>query len=117
MLPRVNRLPSSKISHLKSHGNLLQSPFFGLLVCRTPRSFSGVGPRFGFIVSLKVSSKATQRNRLRRLLSEAVYQILPRVLPDHDFLFLAKHPMLNAHLRKITQTLTSLLQNNLLLTK
>ena len=119
MLPRLYRLPSSQFSTVKSRGQLLQSPLFGLLVFRTPRSPSGlslrvddlgeVGPRFGFIVSTKISLKAVVRNRIRRLLSEALLPLLPRLQPNHDFIVLATTRLIDQPLAVISQAFHEIL--------
>ena len=36
-------------------------------------------PRFAFIVSVSIDKRATQRNRMRRLLSESVRHLRPRI--------------------------------------
>jgi ribonuclease P protein component len=107
MLPRAYRLPASQFAAVKSRGQLFQSPLFGILVSFTP---SGVeGPRFGFIVSTKISSQAVVRNRLRRLLREGLRPLLPSISPGHDFIILAKHQALIAHLNQISHTFHEIL--------
>lgn len=114
MLPKKYRLPSFQFASVKSHGQLLQSPLFGVLVSLSPREASGeVGPsRFGFIVSTKISNKATVRNRLRRLLSEALLPLLPHLPPGHDYLVLAKTKLINQPLDHIRQTFHAILTSS-----
>ena len=47
-------------------------------------------PRFGFIVSTKVSKNASLRNRAKRSLSEGVRRAVFSLKPGYDFVFLAK---------------------------
>jgi len=113
MLPKKYRLPSFQFASVKSHGQLLQSPLFGVLVSPSPREASGeVGPRFGFIVSTKISSKATVRNRLRRLLSAALLPLLPYLQPGHDYLVLAKTKLINQPLSVISQAFHEILTSS-----
>ena len=105
MLPKAYRLPASQFALVKSKGKLIQTPLFGLLI-----SVSGQSkPRFGFIVSTKISSQAVVRNRLRRLLREAIRPLLPSISPGHDFIILAKHQALTAHLNQISHTFHEIL--------
>jgi len=105
MLPRAYRLPASRFASVKSQGQLIQTSLFGCLILASHEPNS----RLGFIVSTKLSSKATVRNHIRRLLREAVRALLPRLSPGHDFLILAKHPLLNANLKVITQAFHEIL--------
>ena len=47
-------------------------------------------PRFGFIVSTKVSKEAVQRNRIKRAMGEAVRFELMHIKKGFDVIFLAK---------------------------
>ena len=105
MLPKAYRLPASQFALVKSKGKLIQTPLFGLLIL----SSSQPKTRFGFIVSTKLSSKAVVRNRLRRLLREAIRPLLPSISPGHDFIILAKHSLLTAHLNQISHTFHEIL--------
>lgn len=106
MLPRANRLPAAAFSRVKSTGQFLQTPLFGCLVLP---SSPNLPIRFGFIVSTKLSSKATIRNHTRRLLREAVRSLLPRLSRGYDFLILAKHPLTTARLDQISHTFHEIL--------
>ena len=46
--------------------------------------------KYGFVISKKVSNLATQRNRIRRAMSEAARQNIAFVKPGYDIVFLAK---------------------------
>ena len=109
MLPKKYRLPSFQFASVKSHGQLFQTPLFGLLVLKGSTSLS---PRFGFIVSTKISSKATVRNRLRRLLSAALLPLLPYLPLGHDYLVLAKTKLINQSLDHIRQTFHEILTSS-----
>jgi len=46
--------------------------------------------RFGFIISLGVSKKATVRNKIRRRLMEAVKLFTPPIKKGYDIIFIVK---------------------------
>lgn len=53
-------------------------------------------PRFGFIVSKKVSGKAIKRNRIKRQVRSVIEQLLPRISPGYDILFIVHKTSLEA---------------------
>lgn len=46
--------------------------------------------RFGFVLSLKVSKKAVERNRIRRLLAEAARNNLKQIKGNYDIITVVK---------------------------
>ena len=72
---------------VEREGTLFQSDSFGVAVLDRGDTES---PRFGFIVSGKVSKEAVQRNRIKRALSESVRYELTTIKPGVDVVFLAK---------------------------
>lgn len=92
MLPHQNRLLNKKdFEQLRFKGKRAQSDCFGLLFLPNQLSVS----RFGFVVSTKLSKKATRRNRVKRLLREAVRSCLPDVAPGVDVVFLGKKGLMD----------------------
>lgn len=83
---------------IKKRGRLIDGPLFSLLVFRSREK---EGPKFGFIVSKRIDKRAVVRNRLRRVLAEAVRQILPEVGPDLRGIFLAKSALKKAELNQV----------------
>lgn len=81
------RLKSKDFDKVKEKGRLCQSDDFG--VCVYNRG-DDKEPRFGFIVSSKISKLAVHRNRINRALSEAVRQNLDVVPAGFDMVFLVK---------------------------
>jgi ribonuclease P protein component len=93
MLPKKNRLPlRSKIKYLRQNGRLVQGPFFGLLYLLDSQQHS---PMFAFIVSNKIDSRASGRNKIRRLLSEAIYSNIESVNPHLQAVFLTKKALVS----------------------
>lgn len=88
MLAATNRLKGKKgLEKVKEKGVLYQRQPFGVSVLKREDN----GPsRFGFVISTKVSSLATQRNRIKRALTEAVRQNLKQAPQGFDFVFLVR---------------------------
>lgn len=68
-------------------GKIYQSESFGISVLKRE---DGNIPRFGFIVSNKISPDAVQRNRIKRALKSAVKYSLTEMGGGTDVVFLAK---------------------------
>lgn len=84
MLPSPNRLPKQKIIILLRRGMRAGGDAVALVYQRT------TGPsRFAFIVSKKIDKRATERNRIRRLLRESIQQVLPQIAAC-DGVFIAR---------------------------
>lgn len=111
MLAKINRLPGYKIPLVLASRMTFHSPLFTLKVKPSSLKISQVG----FIVSKKTAKKAVNRNRLKRLLREALKSNLKNLKPNHDLLFLAKPAIKNQSLSQITsQIIATLKQSNLL---
>jgi ribonuclease P protein component len=65
--------------------------------------------RFGLVVSKRVG-KAVQRNRVRRLMREAVRLERPNVAPGWDLVWIARSGMAGADWEAIRQSVCTLLQ-------
>jgi len=57
--------------------------------------------RFAFVAGIKVSKLAVKRNRLRRLMREAVRNHLKDIKPGYDVMIVAKKPLLGAALSEV----------------
>ncbi|MCL4354878.1 ribonuclease P protein component [Patescibacteria group bacterium] len=82
MLKKLHRLASGRILNAQA----LSTEFFVLKFAKNNQEIS----RFGFLVSKKVDSRATERNRLRRQTRRCIEDRLSQVLPGFDFLFILK---------------------------
>lgn len=90
MLPKINRLTRKEIFVLKKEKpKILQGKFFGLSYL--PKKDE---QKFGLIISTKIAKKATQRNKIKRLLFLAIEKNL--LSKKGWFLFLAKKPCAKA---------------------
>lgn len=84
MLARKYRLSRKEIVELKERKpQIIQGSYFGLIYQPQPGE-----KKFAAIVSTKISRKATERNRIKRML----FSVVGEVLFDREgkFLFLAK---------------------------
>ena len=87
MIASVYRLRGNSFKEVLDKGKMVQSDSFGISFVK--REDEEV-PRFGFIVSTKVSKEAVQRNRIKRALSEAVRFMTSDIKSGYDVVFLAK---------------------------
>lgn len=102
MLPKQHRLPlRTELTRVKKVGRVFAGRFFGLLVAPQSSKAKNNSPRLAFIVSKKIHSKSSQRNRVRRLLIEAIRPFLPEIRPGFDFVILAKKTILGRSLRQL----------------
>src|SRR5919202_5633780 len=106
MLPRQYRLTRSRdFSRVRRFGRSSGSPLLALYVLPTRSS----DIRVGFSVSKRVG-KATIRNRVKRLMREAVRHQLPRIRPGQDLVFIARPAAAEATYHQIAETVAYLLR-------
>lgn len=90
MLKKENRsLKRRDFEEIKRVGRYYTTPLLGMMVLKLAGE-----KRFGVVVSKKVSKKAVERNRLRRLVSEGVRKNLEE-WPEAKVVFLIRGVMLN----------------------
>lgn len=90
MLAREYLLLTKSLSIVKKEGKLIQGNNFGVIVRNRE---DDKPPRFGFVVSTKISKLAVHRNRIRRAMIESARHNFFSVASGYDFLFLAKTTM------------------------
>lgn len=88
MLASIYNLNIQKnINRVRKNGKVYQSKNFGAVIMdRKDQSNS----RFGFIVSNKISKNSTQRNRIKRALSESVRHSMNTIKNGFDVIYLTK---------------------------
>lgn len=108
MLPKAHRLPLRLSRHsLESQATTLHSPFFTLKFA--PSADFTQPTRAALIVSKKVASLATDRNRLRRRLSGQLATLIPRFRPGFDLIFYLKPALQSASTDELLNSLTTTL--------
>lgn len=101
MLPKKHRLSlKTELKRIKKNGGLFQGKLFSLLV--SPQQKQSVS-KFAFIISTKIHKKATKRNRARRLLIEAIRNLLFKTKPGFNVVFLAKKLIVGKELSEIQE--------------
>ncbi len=114
MLPKSCRLPlKTELKRLKKDGHLLQGKFFGLLLLKSDSSRDV--SRFAVIVSNKVEKKAVKRNKIRRLIYEALWSLYPQIRKGTEGVFLVKKNITQATLREIKNEIENLFKKTKLL--
>lgn len=86
MLPKSNRLPSFEIRTVMRRGKRLLSTYLQCVFL--PNQVNT--PRFAFVVSTNVDKRATRRNRIKRLMREAVHRLLPQIRGSSDAILIAR---------------------------
>lgn len=66
-------------------------------------------PRFGFIVSNKISKKAVIRNKIKRRLREAVRARVQEFLPGVDYIFISKSSFVKADMASVREMIDGFL--------
>jgi len=91
VLKRENRIRLKReFAEVKNKGRILYSPLFGFLTYKE----NDDQKKIGFIVSKKISKRAVDRNRIRRILSEIVRKKLERFENGTRIIFLTKKEIL-----------------------
>jgi len=76
MLPKINRLKKKNdFGKVFKQGQGFKQDFLYLKISKNNFGLS----RFGFVISKKFSPKATERNRMRRRISELIRLRLPKI--------------------------------------
>lgn len=90
MLKKVNRIDKKKeFEEVLRKGYMYQSPVFGVKVWQDKQ-----GKKFGFVISKKISKRAVDRNRIKRLIAEAIRRNLSKFEEGIRMIFLVKKEIL-----------------------
>ena len=91
-------------------GELFQSESFGAFVLRNGTTDT---PKFGFVISNKVSKDAVQRNMIKRAFSEGVRHSLYLLKEGIEVVFLAKSSVARKSTEEIMREVKKFLSENL----
>ena len=73
------------------------------------------GVRFGIVVSKQVAAKAVERNRIKRLLRQALQDFLPLLKPGHDVVLVTLPGFAAANLKDAKLQVMSIITKSFLL--
>lgn len=91
MLAKINIVKKqTEIELVKEKGRMYQSALFGMLVLKNEVE----GNKFGFVISKKISKRAVDRNKIRRLMTESIRLNLEKIKNNVWVVFLAKRKIL-----------------------
>ena len=109
MIPRKFRLTGRRdIEKIKKTGNMIQSASFALIWLSSGNE--SINPRFGIIVSKKISTKATVRNKVKRSLRYILMQLVPQIKRGYDLMFLTKKNILDLDMQILKKEMETLLK-------
>lgn len=107
MIQKHNRLQQSEIQQTLRHGVVIHSPSFFL---RAYNTNNNALPKCGVIVGKKVSKKATQRNRCKRVAREALRSVIPVLRKGVFVVFVAKPSLQSMSFYEIKRDMCNNLQ-------
>lgn len=112
MLPKKYRLKQKKDFNLvHKKGRFYSDKFLAIKLIKNNLEYS----RFGFLVSLKISKKATKRNKVKRRLREVVRLKLKEIKPGFDIIFLTRPEIVEKNFSEINEGVTKVLKKARLL--
>lgn len=107
MLKKEYRLTSGSLSNPKN----FKTPFFNLKIGKNSLGIN----RFGFIVSKKIDTRATERNSVRRKVRSCIEEIFDTIKQGNDFVFYPSQIAKSADRQKIMDEINRLFKENDLL--
>lgn len=107
MLPQKNCLKKKKdFEKVFKKGERFKEGFLSLIALRNKSTES----RFGFIVSRKLSKKATLRNKIKRRLRALAEANIPKINPKADLILIANSGLEKKDFWEIEEILKEILQ-------
>jgi ribonuclease P protein component len=107
MLKKEFRLRKQKdFENVFNRGAYFSEKFLMLKAVENNLSFS----RFGFVVSKKISKKAVERNRVKRLMSESIRLSQEKIKPGFDVVFVSRVGAVDKSFEEIKEPMEKLLK-------
>lgn len=107
MLPKQYRLKKKKDFELVfKKGKTFNDKFLFLKLRKNNLEFN----RFGFTIGLKISKKAVVRNKIKRLLREAIREKLNDIKSGFDVVIRVRTEIINKDYEEVKKELESLLE-------
>lgn len=120
MLPKQNRLPTKEIKRIFKEGKNFKSRF--LLLKLAPESLEAQEaceaeearnpPQFTVVVPMKVSKKATKRNRIKRLIRESLRKKIDKVEPGTNGIIMGLPHIIDKNYKEIDEEVKNLLNKS-----
>lgn len=112
MLKKINRIHlRDEFSEVLKKGRMIQTPLFGVKVLNVS-SLDKLGtdvPRFGFVVSKKISKRAVDRNKIKRRLCQVLQGRLEEFPEGTRMVFLVRKAVLTAKMEEIEREINKLI--------
>jgi len=105
MFPKLNRLPHEAFTHVFHIGKRLKEENF--LLVFVPNNLKIC--RFAVRVGVKIDKRATQRNRMKRLIREAIRKLLPDMKNGFDIVIIAQKNFSEKKEKEIEHSLKEIL--------
>jgi len=111
MLSKQNRLPSVVIPVAMRTGKRVFADAFQMTIVSNTLPVS----RFACIVSKKIAKHAVDRNRMKRIVSESIRLLLPKIKPGFDCVIVAKKNFSDSNTKDVETVIHEILEKNNLL--
>jgi len=110
VLKKINRIcKREEIEEVRLSGKMMSTPLFGLIwMNSTSQEATSKQRKFAAVISKKISKKAVERNRARRIIMEAVRLNMDIFPEGFRGLFLVKKSILDKKMEDVEKCLKEL---------
>jgi len=108
MFPKLNRLPHEAFTRVFQTGKRLKDENFKIVF--VPNNLKIC--HFAVQVGVKIDKRATQRNRMKRLIREAIRKLLPDIKNGFDIVIIAQKNFSEKKEQEIEAVLLDLFRKN-----